>query len=405
MDRAMSTFLSGGGRDNIRIDLPPDLPRVMADRRRFVQVLGNLLSNAAMHSPEPSAIRVNAVHKGVHVAVTVADDGVGISAERLPYLFRKFSRREGDDGDRGLVGSGLGLAICKGIVEAHGGRIWAESDGPGLGARFTFTIPAVEEAAHVAQAGPARTPVRSGRAGRNRIRVLAVDDDPQTLRYVRDALTEEGYVPIVTADPDAVGRLMEEENPHLVLLDLMLPGADGIELMERVPELAEVPVIFLSAYGRDQIVARALEAGADDYVVKPFSPTELVARIQAVLRRWTATEWAEPSEPYALGELTVNYAERRVSLAGRPVQLTDLEYRMLCELAANAGRVLSHDLLLQRVWGLAKSGGSGPVRTVVKNLRRKLGDDADSPTYIFNEPGVGYRVPNAESSGAEERDG
>ena len=209
-------------------------------------------------------------------------------------------------------------------------------------------------------------------------------------------------MPIVTGDPDAVGRLMEEEKPHLVLLDLMLPGIDGIELMERVPELAEVPVIFLSAYGRDQIVARALEAGADDYVVKPFSPTELVARIQAVLRRRTAAEWAEPSEPYALGELTVNYAERRVSLAGRPVQLTDIEYRLLCELAANAGRVLTHDQLLQRVWGLTNSGGSGPVRTVVKNLRRKLGDDADNPTYIFNEPRVGYRIPKGETQGPGE---
>ena len=161
-------------------------------------------------------------------------------------------------------------------------------------------------------------------------------------------------------------------------------------------------MIFLSAYGRDQIVARALEAGADDYVVKPFSPTELVARIQAVLRRRTATEWAEPSEPYALGELTVNYAERRVSLAGRPVRLTDIEYRLLCELAANAGRVLSHDQLLQRVWGLTNSGGSGPVRTVVKNLRRKLGDDADNPTYIFNEPRVGYRMAKGETQVTEE---
>ena len=122
---------------------------------------------------------MSAGHKGVHVEVTVADDGVGISAERLPYLFRKFSRLDGDDRGSGIVGSGLGLAICKGIVEAHGGRIWAESDGPGLGARFTFTIPAVEEAGHVAQAGPARTPARSDRAGRNRIRVLAVDDDPR----------------------------------------------------------------------------------------------------------------------------------------------------------------------------------------------------------------------------------
>ena len=114
--------------------------------------------------------------------------------------------------------------------------------------------------------------------------------------------------------------------PHLVLLDLMLPGADGVELMESVPELAEVPVIFLSAYGRDQVIARALEAGADDYIVKPFSPTELVARIQAVLRRRAPVERPEPSQPYVLGDLTVNFAERRVSMAGRPVRLTDMEY-------------------------------------------------------------------------------
>ena len=401
VDEAKSAFLSGGGRSNLRIDLPPDLPFVMADRRRIVQVLGNLLSNAARYSPEPSIIRVTVVRDGVHVAVSVADEGRGVSADVLPHLFRKFSRIDGEERGSGIAGSGLGLAICKGIVEAHGGRIWAESDGAGLGARFTFTLPTVEDAAHAAQVGLAQTPARSGRAGSNRIRILVVDDDPQTLRYVRDALSGAGYVPVVTADPDAVGRLMEEEKPHLVLLDLMLPGTDGIELMERVPELARVPVIFLSAYGRDQIVARALEAGADDYVVKPFSPTELVARIQAVLRRRTATEWAEPSEPYALGELTVNYAERRVSLAGRPVQLTDIEYRLLVELTVNAGRVLTHDQLLQRVWGLTNSGGSGPVRTVVKTLRRKLGDEADSPTYIFNEPRIGYRMARGEKTGPE----
>ena len=395
VDRARNTFLSGGGRNTLRIDLPRDLPRVMADRRRIVQVLNNLLSNAARYSHEASAIGVTAVREGYHVAVSVTDEGRGIAAERLPHLFRKFSRPDGDDLGSGVAGSGLGLAICKGIVEAHGGRIWAESDGPGMGARFTFTLPTVEEAGFV-QAESAQPSSRSGWSGRNRIRVLTVDDDPQTLRYVRDALTEAGYAPIGTGDPDAVGRLIEQEKPHLVLLDLMLPGADGIKLMESVPALSDMPVIFLSAYGRDQIVARALESGAEDYIVKPFSPTELVARIQTVMRRWTATATAEPSEPYVLGELTVNYTERRVSVAGRPTQLTDIEYRLLFELSVNAGRVLSLSQLLQRVWGPGHSGSFGLVRTVVKNLRSKLGDDADHPTYIFTEPRVGYRMPKGE---------
>ena len=392
IDQAKSTFLSGGSGHDIRVELPPDLPRVTADRRRTTQVLGNLLSNAARHSPESSDIRVSAVQRDVHVEVCVADDGVGISAERLPRLFRKSSLLDGDDGRGGLAGSGLGLAICKGIIEAHGGRIWAESDGPGRGSRFIFTLPTAEAPGYAAPMDAAQPSSRPGRSGRNRVRVLAVDDDPQALRYVRDALSEAGYAPTVTGDPDAIGDLLEETRPHLVLLDLMLPGADGLNLLESVPGLSNVPVIFLSAYGGDQLVARALEKGADDYIVKPFSPMELVARIHAVLRRWTATGSAEPPEPYAVGELTIDYAERRVSLAGRLVQLTDTEYRMLVELSVNAGRVLTHGELLQRIWGPAHSGRTGAVRSVIKNLRRKLGDDADKPTYILNEPRVGYRM-------------
>ena len=395
VDEARSRFQSGGGRNNLRIDLSPELPLVMADGRRVVQVLSNLLSNAARHSHEASAIGVSAVREGYHVAVSVTDEGRGIAAERLPHLFRKFSRLEGEDRGRDIAGSGLGLAICKGIVEAHGGRIWAESDGPGLGARFTFTIPVAQDAA----IGAANLLVRSSRVERERTRILAVDDDPQTLRHVRDALTNAGYVPVVTGDPEEALSLVEANDPHLVLLDLMLPGTDGIELMKEIREVSDVPVIFLSAYGQEETIARAFENGADDYVVKPFSPTELVARIKAALRKREDPEWAEPSEPYVLEELTIDYAERRVTLAGRPVQLTAIEYGLLFELSANAGRVLTYDRLLQRVWGLRRSGDSRRVRTAAKQLRRKLGDDANNPTYILNEPRVGYRMPKGEIEG------
>ena len=233
---------------------------------------------------------------------------------------------------------------------------------------------------------------RSPQSKRGRIRVLVVDDDPQMLRYVRDTLSEADFAPIVTADPAEIEGLMETERPHLVLLDLMLPGTDGIELLENAPALKEVPIIFISAYGRDELVARALEAGAEDYIVKPFSPTELVARIHTALRRHMGPELGTPSEPYVLDDLTINYAERRVYLAGNPVHVTDLEYRFLFELSVNAGRVLTHDHLLRRVWGPGHPGHSGPIRTVVKNLRSKLGDTADNPSYIFNEPRVGYRM-------------
>ena len=397
VDEARSRFQSGGGRSNLRIDLSPRLPLVMADGRRIVQVLNNLLSNAARNSHEASAIGVSAVREGYHVAVSVADEGRGIAAERLPHLFRKFSRLEGEDRRRGIAGSGLGLAICRGIVEAHGGRIRAESDGLGLGSRFTFTVPVAQDAG-IGAANPA---VRSRRPERERERVLCVDDDPQTLRYVRDALTNAGYAPTVTGDPEEALSLVKANDPYLALLDLMLPGTDGIELMQQIREIADVPVIFLSAYGQEETIARAFENGADDYVVKPFSPMELVARIKAALHRREAPEWAEPSEPFVLGELTIDYAGRRVSVAGRPAALTAIEYGLLFELSVNAGRVMTYDRLLQRVWGLRRSGDSRRVRTAAKQLRRKLGDDANNPTYILNEPSVGYRMEKGEGAEAE----
>ena len=397
VDEARSRFQSGGDRSSLQIDLPPDLPRVMADRRRIVQVLNNLLSNAARHSHELSLIRMAVVRDGVHVAFSVADDGAGVPAERLPHLFRKFSRLDGEERGRELGGSGLGLAICKGIVEAHGGRIQAESDGPGLGSRFTFTIPAVEEARSVRSRRSRPRPRKEPEP----TRILCVDDDPQTLRYVRDALTRAGYAPIVTGDPEEVSRLMAEEAPHLVLLDLMLPGSDGMELMGEIREIADVPVIFLSAYGQDEVVARAFDLGAADYVVKPFSPTELAARIRAALRKRAAPELAEPSQPYVRGDLTVDYPQRRVTVAGRIVALTAIEYRMLVELSANAGRPLTHEHLLQRVWGPDKGADSAPVRNIVKRLRRKLGDDPGNPGYIFAEPTVGYRMEEGEGPGSE----
>ena len=359
-----------------------------------MQVLGNLVSNASRHSPESSVIRVSAVRDGVHVAFSVADQGRGIPAESFPHLFRRFSVAQSEDqgGD-----TGLGLAICKGIVEAHGGRIWAESDGPGLGARFAFTLPTAEQAASGTAASLQPVPPRSRGRGqkdtRERVRILAVDDDPNDLRYVRDTLTESGYAPVVTGDPEEAIRLMEEERPELVLLDLMLPGTDGIELMKDILEIADVPVIFLSVYGRDEVIARAFEMGAIDYVVKPFSPTELSARIRAALRRRVT---AEPSEPYVLGELTIDYAQREVTLAGRRVRLTPTEYEMLAELAAHAGRVLTYEHLLERVWRERGDGGVRPVHTMVSKLRRKLGDDAGDPTFLFTQPRVGFRMPKGE---------
>ena len=391
VEQAKNAFLSGGHRHSVEIEHPPNLPRVWGDRQRIVQVLHNLFSNAAANSSEWSTISVSASLDGTHVAISVTDEGTGIDPERLPLLFTKFSRGDRSDPGSADSGYGLGLAICRGIVEAHGGRIWAHSAGQGRGARFTFTVPALDEPVIVVahdepgdqDASPAATRVE---------RILVVDDDLQTLRFVRSTLAKAGYTPIVTSDPSEVGNLLDSEMPHLVLLDLLLPGTDAFEVIRHVPKLLEVPVIFVSGRGDDQLVAKALELGAADYIVKPFSPTELLARIAAALRRQSQSQHAEP---YRLGDLTVDYLTHTATIAGQAANLTPTEYKLLSELCINAGRALSYEQLLETVWGEGSSGDAQRVRTFIKDLRAKLGDDARNPTYILTVPNIGYQAATA----------
>ena len=396
INEANNAFQSGGARHKLHIDLDSDLPWIVADRLRMIQVLSNLLTNAARHSPDTLPIRVSASREGLLVVISVSDKGRGIPAASLPGLFRKFSRIDAEDqgGD-----TGLGLAICKGIVEAHGGRIWAESAGTGLGTTFSFTVPIVEQPEKVSPSKPIQSSTpSSSQAMEERVRILVVDDDLLALRYVRDALSKAGYTPIVTGDPQEALALMYEQKPQLALLDLMLPGTDGIELMKEILKIGEVPVIFLSAYGQDHFIARAIDMGAADYVVKPFSPTELTARIRGALQKWAGPD---PLVPFVLGELVIDYVTRQVTLAGERVRLTAIEYRTLVELSRNAGQVWTYEYLLKKVWDVESYGDLRPMRTVISTLRRRLGDDADNPIYIFTEPRVGYRMARADSRGTE----
>ncbi len=268
-------------------------------------------------------------------------------------------------------------------MEAHGGRIRAHSDGAGRGTQVAFTIPAIDETAlpdaGAEPAGAERPPTRPEC-------IVALDDDPQTLRYIRRTLTDDGYSPMLTSDPAELDRVLRDQQPDLVLLNLLLPGTDGFEMMQHISKISDVPVIVVSGHDKDNDVARAFEMGATDYVVKPFSPSELRARITAALRRRALSKQAEP---YRFGDLTVDYVARTVTVASRLVRLTPTQHQLLVELCANAGRTLTYDRLLERVWGNDSSSDGQRVRTCVKELRRKLGDDAQHPQYILTVPGVG----------------
>ncbi len=471
LDRARNTFLAGGARHAVAIDLSPDLPAVMADRQRIVQVLCNLLSNAARHSPESSPLRMEASCDGTHVAVAVSDQGRGVPPEMLGRLFAKHAAFSGGGDARTPSGSASRPSM---FSTGPRRRAWGSRSAPRLatpgprrrawgsrsardwsrhtGAAFAPRAPAWAEARGSpsrcpwpsARCTPARNPFRRKRVSparrsrassssrhtgaafaprapawaearvhlhvaRGRVpgarpreslpaetrvpgeaqpRILVVDDDPHTLRHVRDALTKGGYAVSVTAEPDEIVDLVRAERPQLVLLDLMLPGTGGIELMAEAPELSDLPVIFISGYGRDETIARAFEAGAVDYIVKPFSPTELTARVGAALRAGSG------AEPFQLGTLAIDYEAQRVTIAGSEVTLTATEFNLLSVLALNAGRVVTYDSLVRQIWSGRETGDTNLVRNFVKKLRAKLGEDATKPAWIFNVRGIGYRMAN-----------
>ncbi|CAI8024218.1 Alkaline phosphatase synthesis sensor protein PhoR [Geodia barretti] len=248
---ARNAFLSGEAKNDVITDLPPDLPRVMADRQRIMKAMNTLFSNASKNSPEESTIRVTASQVDAHVAVTVTDEGRGVSTERLPHLFRKFSWADGDEGRCQIERAGLDLAVCKGIVEAHGGEISAESAGPELGTRVTFTIPVASEDEKVAAAISPQLPARVEQTDSEQERILAVDEDPQILRYVRDTLSGGGYFPITTGNLDEVIRQIYDYKPSLVLLDLVLAGSNEFEIVKSISQITDAPIIFLSGYATE----------------------------------------------------------------------------------------------------------------------------------------------------------
>ncbi|HUZ14926.1 MAG TPA: response regulator transcription factor [Gaiellaceae bacterium] len=222
-------------------------------------------------------------------------------------------------------------------------------------------------------------------------RVLAVDDEPRYREVIRFNLETAGYRVETAESGEEALELLAAGEPDLVVLDVMLPGIDGLEVLRRVRDHSSCPVIMLTAKGEEDDKVRGLRLGADDYVTKPFSAQELLARVEAVLRRARGNEPAE-SQPQtiAIGDLQIDLPSKRVTLAGQEVRLSPTEYRLLLCLAENAGVLLDRDELLTRVWGPAYKGEDEILRVSLWRLRQKLADDPSQPRYIVTRPGLGY---------------
>ncbi len=231
--------------------------------------------------------------------------------------------------------------------------------------------------------------------------ILAADDDPQLLRLMTRNLQLEGYDVLAASDGKQALELIESNSLDLVLLDVMMPKMDGFTVCYRVREFSAVPIIIVTARGQDQDKVRGLDLGADDYLTKPFSVEELLARVRAVLRRaqFTARENAQGLRATTnSGDMAIDYSQHLVTMTGHEISLTPTEYRIIAYLAQNAGRVVTQDLLLEHVWGPEYLGESHMLQVNINRLRRKLEADPTQPRYILTKVGVGYSLASLPSS-------
>ncbi len=229
----------------------------------------------------------------------------------------------------------------------------------------------------------------------NKTHILVVDDDPSILRLLCTNLKARGYEVTTAMDGEESLDVVQRDFVDLIILDLMMPRVDGVEVCRRVREWSAVPIIVLSARGDEKDKVKCLELGADDYLTKPFGIAELMARIKTALRHSSAGK-ADPVQPnFVYKDMEINFAKRRVTIGGKEVTLTPTEYSVLQQLAVNANKVLTHGMLLQSVWGSEYCGEKEYLRVFVGRLRRKLEQDPANPEYILTVPGVGYHLAMA----------
>lgn len=224
-----------------------------------------------------------------------------------------------------------------------------------------------------------------------KICILVVDDEASIIRFVSARLRKEGYEIITASNGEEALLRAEEENPALVLLDIMMPKMDGLEVCRRLREWSEVPIIMLSAKGEESNKVKCLDLGADDYVTKPFGGEELLARVRAVLRRAEVAGAVSDQPPFTSGDLKVSFAQRQVTVAGREIKLTPTEFGLLQELTLNAGKILTHSHLLQKVWGPEYRDEKEYLHEFVRRLRNKLEPDKEKHSCIVSIPGIGYQ--------------
>jgi DNA-binding response OmpR family regulator/signal transduction histidine kinase len=386
------------------LDLPPDVPPVVCDALRVEQVLSHLLNNAVSYSPTNKVICLQLEANENEVRIGVTDEGIGIASEHLDCIFDRFYRIQLDDENTTNTNnhSGLGLAAARATIEAHNGKIWADSPGLGQGSTFFFTLPFAPRTLIQAQPLPALTdyatmPQSNTRSFSlkqdRRRRILVAENDARFARYVRANLEEQHYRVQTVTHGLKLLRQIDLEEPDVLILSTSLVDMSGIELLQRVREFSYTPVMVLCNDCDEDERVQFFDLGCDDLLVKPFGIKEMLARVRALLRRQVSPmEQTAKQSIFVTGDLLIDYAQHLVTLDGKPVQLSRTEYKLLSVLAQNVGMVMTHELLLERVWGPEYNRDVDFIWVYISRLRRKIEADSRSPKYILTVPDVGYKL-------------
>jgi DNA-binding response OmpR family regulator len=225
------------------------------------------------------------------------------------------------------------------------------------------------------------------------MKVLVIEDNTEIVQSV--ALCFELRWPgasLISASEGEKGlELAETELPDVIILDLGLPDMDGLEVLHHIRSFSDIPVVILTVRGEEMDKVKGLEMGADDYIVKPFSPAEFLSRVKAVLRRTQMPEPKVEEKPLVRGKLMIDFAAREVNIEGKPIKLTPSEYKLLCQLVRNEGRVLPNQMLLERVWGPEYTAETNYIKVYIQRLREKLDEEPGNPRMILSERGIGYK--------------
>ena len=387
------------------LDLPKPVAPVICDAMRIEQALNHLLNNALTFSAAGTTITIRVETNDVELRLAVADEGIGIAPEHLEPIFDRFYRIQ--QGDESSSSSGLGLASARATIEAHGGKIWADSQGTGQGSTFYFTLPftphvsTTAQTASVVSSVTSNPPVKQQTPSRTvllkqdrRVHVLLAENDPRMTRYLRANLEEQQYRVHTVNHGVQFLRQLDLEEPDIILLSTRLTDISGSELLQRLREFSQIPVIMLSEDCDEDERVHLFDMGSDDLVIKPFGMKELLARVRALLRRHSSSpEQATPVQSiFTTGDLAIDHAQHLVTIKGEPVQLSRTEYKLLSVLAQNVGIVVTHELLLEKVWGPEYNRDVDFIWVYISRLRRKVEADSRHPKYILTVPDVGYKL-------------